>query len=431
MALPVRRGNGASRPVQRSEPFRELEALQQRTAELMQSRWSGAGLAATTWTPRVDIEETGEAWVVETDLPGVRNDDIDVEVRDDELEISGDVEERERRGVLRRRMRRVGRFELRVTLPGPIDAEQMDAHLNDGVLTLRMPKPEQARPRRIEVKGGGVVGPTVAGAPTGFDADSETIRAAKAGEGEARAELLDAFMPLIGGIARIYRDSPAVDRAELMQEGVVGLLRALERYDPELGTPFWGYAAWWVRQAMQHLVAELTWPVVLSDRALRQLARINRARQRHLQTHGREPTIDELANATGLLRRQVEDLVVAERRPRGLDEPVGSEEGAYGTFGDLMADPVAEEAYDAVPTRLVVRQLPRLLGRLSDRERAVVCGHFGLGGRTPRTLRELGESLGVSAERARQIERGALDKLRAATDRRGTVAAPPTRPIDT
>src|SRR4051812_10802365 len=118
-------------------------------------------------------------------------------------------------------------------------------------------------------------------------------------------------------------------------------------------------------------------------------------------------------------------------RPRGLDEPIGSDEGASGTFGDLMPDPGAEETYDAVPTRLGVKQLPQLLDGLSDRERAIVCGHFGLGGRTPRTLHELGKILGVSAERARQIERGALDKLRAATDRCGTVAAPRTRPVGT
>jgi RNA polymerase sigma factor (sigma-70 family) len=269
----------------------------------------------------------------------------------------------------------------------------------------------------------------VLGAAAGHS-DSEALRAAQAGEGEARAALLDAFMPLIGGIARLYRGSPGVERSELMQEGVVGLLRALERYDPELGTPFWGYASWWVRQAMQHLVAELTQPVVLSDRALRQLARIRRARERQLQARAREPTIDELAEATGLMRRQVEDLLIAESRPRGLDEPIGSDEGGGGTFGDLMPDPVAEEAYDAVPTRLVVKQLPQLLSRLSDRERAILCGHFGLGGRTPRTLRELGESLGVSSERVRQIERGALDKLRAATDRCGTVAAPQTGSVD-
>lgn len=153
MALPVRRGNGASRSVQRWEPFRELEELQERTAELMQSVWSGTGLAqAAAWTPPVDIEETDDAWVVEAELPGVRKDDIDVEVRDNELEITGEIKERERKGILRRRTRRVGRFEFRVTLPGVIDAEKMDARLDDGVLTVRVPKPEQARARRIEVK---------------------------------------------------------------------------------------------------------------------------------------------------------------------------------------------------------------------------------------------------------------------------------------
>jgi RNA polymerase sigma factor (sigma-70 family) len=273
--------------------------------------------------------------------------------------------------------------------------------------------PEPARPR------------------SAFEPGSERLRAAKDGDAHARAELLDTLMPLIGSIARLYRGSPAVDRAELMQEGVVGLLRALERYDPERGTPFWGYAEWWVRQAMQHLVAELARPVVLSDRALRQLARIRRARERHLQSHGREPTVDELADGTGLLRRQVEDLVMAERRPRGLDEPIRSDEGAGGTLGDLMPDPGAEEAYDAVPTRLVVKQLPELLEGLSDRERAIVCGHFGLRGGPPRTLHELGKSLGVSAERARQIERAALDKLAAATERLPRVPAPQERAAGT
>jgi RNA polymerase primary sigma factor len=251
---------------------------------------------------------------------------------------------------------------------------------------------------------------------SGFEPGSKALRAAKDGDAQARAALLDTHMPLIGGIARMYRGSPAVARAELMQEGVVGMLRALERYDPERGTPFWGYAEWWVRQAMQHLVAELTRPVVLSDRALRQLARIRRARERHVQTHGREPTIDDLADGTGLLRRQIEDLVIAERRPRGLDEPIRSDEGAGGTLGDLMPDPGAEEAYDAVPTRLVVQQLPQLLDGLGDREREIVCGHFGLCGRPAKTLQELGKSFGVSAERARQIERAALDKLGEATE---------------
>ena len=115
------------------------------------------------------------------------------------------------------------------------------------------------------------------------------MRAAEKGDMNARARLVDAFMPLIASVARIYRSAPAVDRGELMQEGVVGLLRALERYDIGRGTPFWGYASWWVRQAMQQLVAEVTGPVVLSDRALRQLARVKDARRTHLQATGASP----------------------------------------------------------------------------------------------------------------------------------------------
>jgi RNA polymerase sigma factor (sigma-70 family) len=106
------------------------------------------------------------------------------------------------------------------------------------------------------------------------------VDAAQAGDRRAREELVEAFLPLIAGVARVYRGSRTITRLELMQEGVVGLLRALERYDPQLGVPFWGYAAWWVRQAMQQLIAELTRPLVLSDRALAAQARAWRLSRR-------------------------------------------------------------------------------------------------------------------------------------------------------
>ena len=102
---------------------------------------------------------------------------------------------------------------------------------------------------------------------------------AQRNEAGAREELVKAYMPLVGAVARDFRHARAVDRAELMQQGVVGLLRGLERYDASLGTPFWAYASWWVRQAMQRQVAERRGPVVLSDRALRQLARVRDARR--------------------------------------------------------------------------------------------------------------------------------------------------------
>lgn len=109
------------------------------------------------------------------------------------------------------------------------------------------------------------------------------VRAAKDGDRGASEELVEAFLPLIAGVARIYRGSGSITRVELMQEGVVGLLRALERYDLALGVPFWGYATWWVRQAMQQLIAELARPTVVSDRALRHLAQLKRAHRDYLQ----------------------------------------------------------------------------------------------------------------------------------------------------
>src|ERR671915_1689194 len=142
--------------------------------------------------------------------------------------------------------------------------------------------------------------------------DRALVRAAQDGDPAARAQLVEAFTPLIAATAATYRSTPTVERLELLQEGVVGLLRALARYDPERGVPFWGYAAWWVRQAMQQLVAELTRPVVLSDRALRNLARLRVARDEALQGSGREPSHAELADRTALTADQVGDLLPAD-----------------------------------------------------------------------------------------------------------------------
>jgi RNA polymerase sigma factor (sigma-70 family) len=245
--------------------------------------------------------------------------------------------------------------------------------------------------------------------------ERELVVAAQSGDHHAQDQLIEACMPLVGGVARIYRSSPAVDRVELMQEGVVGLLRAIKRYDATLGTPFWAYASWWVRQAMQQLVSELTRPVVLSDRAARQLARVKNARREHLQQRGKEPSLGELADEAHLPRGQVEKLVVAERCPRALEEPITGEEGVVGTFGDLLSDPGAEDAFDRVPRRLELQDLMHLLAGLSEREQTILHGRFGFGG-AEQTLRELGDTLGVSAERVRQIEERALSRLREAAE---------------
>jgi HSP20 family protein len=101
--------------------------------------------------PRFDIEETEEEWIVEAELPGVKRKDVNVEVRDGELLVSGEIKERERHGILRHRTRHMGEFEIRVALPGDVDTERVDASIENGILTVHIPKPERAKPRKIEV----------------------------------------------------------------------------------------------------------------------------------------------------------------------------------------------------------------------------------------------------------------------------------------
>jgi HSP20 family protein len=152
--LPARRSERAApQAVQRWEPFQELEQMQEQMQRLMQSVWSPGGSGnGGIWIPVTDIEETEDAWVIEAEVPGVDRDDVNVELRDSELVITGEIKEKERKGILRRRTRKTGQFEYRVTLPGKTDAEHIEANLHDGVLTVRVPKAETAKPRRIEVK---------------------------------------------------------------------------------------------------------------------------------------------------------------------------------------------------------------------------------------------------------------------------------------
>lgn len=241
------------------------------------------------------------------------------------------------------------------------------------------------------------------------------VAAAQAGDRRAREELVEAFLPLIAGVARVYRGSETITRLELMQEGVVGLLRALERYDAESGVPFWGYAGWWVRQAMQQLIAELTRPLVLSDRALRQLSQLKRAHREHLAEHGREPTGSELADRTGLSHAQVGEMLELEQVPRSLEEPINTTDGQLGLFGELLEDPLATDAYEQLLDHSEIEQVRALLGSLNDRERMILRARYGLDG-PERSLRDVGEQIGLSAERVRQIEQRALGKLRAAID---------------
>jgi RNA polymerase primary sigma factor len=241
--------------------------------------------------------------------------------------------------------------------------------------------------------------------------ERDLVVAAEAGDEAACRQLVDAFLPAIGGVARRFDTGGRLQRRELMQEGVAGLLFAARRYDPRMETPFWAYASYWVRKAMQELVAELTRPVALSDHAVRGLARIKAAQRDHQQAYGAEPTSAQLAAVTGFTRAQLDSLLAIGRTPRSLDEPLRAGEGAMATYGEMVADARAEKEYEQVLDAMEIHAVRQLADALDERERTVLGRHYGLG-RPPQTLSEIGAVLGVTAERVRQIESAALQKLR-------------------
>jgi HSP20 family protein len=157
--LPARRGGTVDRPasqaVSRWDPFSEFEDLYQRMGQLMDRAFDGLWQpSGQAWAPAADLTETGDAYVAEVELPGVRKDDISVELSGQELVIGGEYRESGTSGRALRRARRSGGFEFRVLLPGKADPDKVTASLADGVLTVTVPKAEAARPRRIEITGG-------------------------------------------------------------------------------------------------------------------------------------------------------------------------------------------------------------------------------------------------------------------------------------
>ena len=155
MTLPAHRGRDS---LSGWEPLRELEELRTRMEQLMHSTFPFPGhgfseAGAEAWAPLADVEDTEDAYLMELELPGVDKDEITVEVGDGELDVHGEIKERERTGVVRRRTRHVGRFDYRTSLPPNVDAEHITAELTGGVLTVRVPKARKAKPRRIEITG--------------------------------------------------------------------------------------------------------------------------------------------------------------------------------------------------------------------------------------------------------------------------------------
>ena len=152
MALPTTR---TSTPVRRPDRSREFHDLYDQLGQWMTSALDDSHDLLRTWAPPADVVDTPDAYLIDVDLPGVKRDDIDIELEGNELTISGELKEKEREGMFRRRTRRIGRFEYRVMLPRDASADEkaIEAKLNEGVLTVKIPKTEGAKPRRISISG--------------------------------------------------------------------------------------------------------------------------------------------------------------------------------------------------------------------------------------------------------------------------------------
>jgi HSP20 family protein len=159
ISYPRRFRQPTSRPSRQGDPIAEFEQLQEQMGQILNSflrdpAGGSTGQQAPAWIPAADIEETDDAYVLELEVPGVKKDDVHIELRNNEVRITGEIRQKERKGVVRRQTRRVGEFEYMITLPDDVNAEKVEAALHDGVLTVRLAKAAASQPHQIEVKEG-------------------------------------------------------------------------------------------------------------------------------------------------------------------------------------------------------------------------------------------------------------------------------------